>query len=373
LDKTTILVVGQTPPPYGGQAIMINNMLSKELPGIKMFHARMDFSTDMEEVGKFKVEKIAKLLRLILMIYYFRFKYGIKNLYYPPAPPSKVPMMRDIAILISCRWLFQNTIFHFHAAGISEMHKKLSGILRKAFERAYFNVEYAINISEHNPKDADYFKCKRQYLIPNGLADLCHEDASTKEDTSTKVETGEPMLLYVGVLTESKGIMVLLQSVVILIKRGLQLKVRMVGKFESKAFEMSVRQFVTDNGLEGVVAFTGVLTGKEKINAYSTADLFCFPTYFEAETFGLVALEAMQFGLPVVSTTWRGLPSIVRNGINGFTVPPKNAELFAEKVELLITNPALAKEMGQMGRRIYEEGYTDKIYTERIQNMFSNL
>jgi glycosyltransferase involved in cell wall biosynthesis len=367
VNKTSILVVGQTPPPYGGQAIMINNMLSKELPGVRMFHARMDFSADMEEVGKFKLEKLVKLVRLIVMIYYLKFKHGIKNLYYPPAPPSKIPMMRDIAILVSCRWLFQNTIFHFHAAGISEMHKKLTGLLRKAFERAYFNVEYAINISEHNPKDADYFGCKRQYLIPNGLADLCKGSMADRKDSDI------PSLLYVGILTESKGIMVLLRAAARLIKGGVRLNVTMVGKFESRSFENEVREFISNNGLQEVVFFTGVLTGKDKVNAFRAADIFCFPTFFEAETFGLVALEAMQFGLPVVTTTWRGLPSIVRNGVNGFTVPPKNEKLFAEKLELLINNRDLAKEMGQTGRRIYEEGYTDKIYTDRIHDMFSSL
>ena len=367
METKRILVVGQTPPPYGGQAIMINNMLSRDLPGIKMFHARMDFSSDMEEVGKFKFTKILKLAKLILTIYYYRIKYSINNLYYPPAPPNKIPMMRDIAILVSCRWMFRNTIFHFHAAGISEMHRKLKGLLRKAFERAYFHPEYAITISEYNPKDADYFRCKKEYLIPNGLSDLRTADVSRRPDTGCRV------LLYVGVLTESKGIMILLHATLQLVNRGQRFTVRMVGRFESIAFEREVRTFISTHNLEHVVEFTGVLTGSDKANAFATADIFCFPTFFEAETFGLVALEAMQFGLPVVSTSWRGVPSIVRNGINGFTVPPRNSDMFAEKVDLLLNNRALAVEMGQAGRRIYEEEYTDEIYTSRLHQMFSRL
>jgi glycosyltransferase involved in cell wall biosynthesis len=346
---------------------MIQNMLEASMPKIQLFHARMNFSSDMEEVGKFKLNKIVKLFKLILSIYFFRLRYGIDNLYYPPAPPRKVPMLRDIIILLSCRWLFRNTIFHFHAAGISEMHKGLSGLSKIAFEKAYFYPEYSITLSEHNPKDGKYFRSKYDYLIPNGLSDISIERQTIERKNCA------PVLLYVGVLTETKGVLILLSAALILKNRNYNFKLMMVGRFESPEFESKVRAFITTNSLTEYVQFTGVLTGNDKISAFASADIFCFPTFFEAETFGLVALEAMQFGLPVVATTWRGIPSIVRNNINGFTVPPHDAEAFSNSLELLINDPEMRECMGKKGRDIYLSSYTAEIHFKKLHDLFITL
>jgi glycosyltransferase involved in cell wall biosynthesis len=362
-----ILVVGQTPPPYGGQAIMIQNLLETSMPKIQLFHARMNFSSDMEEVGKFKINKILKLFRLILSIYFFRLRYGIDTLYYPPAPPRRVPMIRDIVILLSCRWLFRNTIFHFHAAGISEMHKGLSGLSKVAFEKAYFYPEYSITLSEYNPEDGRYFQSKYDYLIPNGLSDISIGRQITERKNIA------PVLLYVGVLTESKGVLILLSAVLLLKNKNYNFKLMMVGRFESPEFESKVRAFIRMYSLTEHVQFTGVLTGNDKINAFANADIFCFPSFFEAETFGLVALEAMQFGLPVVATCWRGIPSIVRNNINGFTVPPHDADAFCERLQLLIDDPEMRLCMGKKGRDIYLSSYTAEIHFKKLHDLFTTL
>jgi glycosyltransferase involved in cell wall biosynthesis len=362
-----ILVVGQTPPPYGGQAIMIQNMLKASMPGVQLFHTRMNFSSDMEEVGKFKIVKIIKLLRLIVSIYFFRLRHGIENLYYPPAPSSKVPMIRDIIVLLSCRWLFRNTIFHFHAAGISEMHKDLTGLSKIIYEKAYFYPEYSITLSEYNPKDGNYFRSKCDFLIPNGLADISRAGQIIIQKKS------DPVLLFMGVITESKGVLILLKAAHILTKKAYKFKLMMVGRFESQEFENKVYQYISTNNLTEYIWFTGVLTGNDKINAFANADIFCFPTFFEAETFGLVALEAMQFSLPVVATFWRGVPSIVRDDINGFTVPPQNAEAFADRLERLMNDPELCRRMGKKGREIYLTSYTAEIHFQKLHDLFRTL
>jgi len=68
---------------------------------------------------------------------------------------------------------------------------------------------------------------------------------------------------------------------------------------------------------------------------------FCFPTFFESETFGVVLLEAMQFSLPIVATRWRGIPSIITDGDNGFLVDPKDPIGLSEKLETLLRDPAM--------------------------------
>ena len=344
---------------------MIENMLRAKFTKVKFFHLRMAFSSDMEEVGKFKVGKILKLLQLILAIYYYRFRFNVNTLYYPPAPPQKVPMLRDVIILNSTRWLFKTIIFHFHAAGISEMHSSLRGLMKNLYERAYFYPEVCIRLSEFNPEDGKYLKTKREFIVPNGLDDLAgpYLHLPKKEE--------EPVLLSVGVLCESKGVLVLLESAHILAKRKINFKLQFMGRFESEEFRARVLNFIEANKLGSFVEFLGVRTGEHKCQAFTQADIFCFPTFFEAETFGLVALEAMQFRLPVVASRWRGVPSVVSDQQSGFLVPPQNALAFADKLEILIKNPALRVQMGNKGREIYMKKFTSEKHFELLENAFS--
>ncbi len=120
-----VLVVGQTPPPFGGQAVMIERLLRGNLPGIELFHVRMAFSRTMAEMGTMRWSKLFHLLGVIAKIVYHRVVHGVRILYYPPAGPNRVPMVRDLAILLATRWMFDKTILHFHAGGLSELYPRL--------------------------------------------------------------------------------------------------------------------------------------------------------------------------------------------------------------------------------------------------------
>jgi glycosyltransferase involved in cell wall biosynthesis len=123
--------------------------------------------------------------------------------------------------------------------------------------------------------------------------------------------------------------------------------------------------------LSSYIEFLGVQTGVQKYQTFNEADIFCFPTFFEAETFGLVALEAMQFKLPVVATRWRGVPSVVEDQVSGFLVPPRDAKSMADKLEILINDQKLRENMGKQGRRIYLEKFTSEIHYQQLENVFS--
>jgi glycosyltransferase involved in cell wall biosynthesis len=366
VEKTKILVVGQTPPPHVGQSIMIEGMLQKKFDQVELYHVRMSFSSDIDEIGKFKAGKLLKLIQLIFNIYYYRLRFNINTLYYPPAPPLRVPMLRDIVVLNATRWLFKTTIFHFHAAGISEMHTQLKGLLKILFEKAYFYPDICIRLSEFNPEDGKYLRTKQEYIVPNGLDDFAIPFLNGLKEKQPVVT-----ILSVSVLCEGKGIMVLLEAVNFLVKAGCKFKVQFMGRFESDKFKNKVFTYIDQHNLHDYTEFLGVQTGTKKYLSFNRADIFCFPTFFEAETFGLVALEAMQFEIPVVATRWRGVPSVVHDGLSGFLVPPKDAKALADKLEILINNPTLREKMGSEGRKLYLTKFTSEIHYRQLEDIFS--
>ena len=81
----------------------------------------------------------------------------------------------------------------------------------------------------------------------------------------------------------------------------------------------------------------------------------------------------MQFSLQIISTFEGGIPDVVKDGINGFLVPQRDAQALADKLEVLIVNPLLRKEMGFAGRKLYEEKFTIEIFEKRLLEIFRNL
>lgn len=363
-----VLIVGQTPPPYHGQAIMIEKILMGQYRRLQLYHVPMRFSSDLDDVGKVQVRKIGHILIVIALIIYLRFRHQITILYYPPAGPNKVPMYRDFAILIVTRWLFAKTVFHFHAGGISTLYAGLSRVQQFLYRLAYFEPDLAVHLSSLNPADGQFIKARRNLVIPYGI-----EDYHFQYDQQASHLNHTPVLLYVGSIQESKGVLVLLEAAIILKKRGMPFKLNMVGKFVSSEIRERIERVVKENALTDSVYFAGVQIEQEKWNRFAEADIFCFPTFFESETFGLVVLEAMQFALPVVATNWRGVPDLVRDGTTGFLVTPKDPIELADKIGMLIQDQSLAKQMGHVGRQIYLEQYSLHAFYTGIEEAILGL
>jgi len=104
--KKRILVIGQTPPPFGGQVMMIQTLLEAKFNNAELFHIRLGFSKDFNQMGRLKFYKFWNLFKTIILAWLYRFWYNIDILYYGPAGPNKLAMYRDMLLLFSIRFLF---------------------------------------------------------------------------------------------------------------------------------------------------------------------------------------------------------------------------------------------------------------------------
>jgi len=366
MRKLRILVVGQTPPPYGGQAIMIQKLLEGHYDLVQLYHVRMAFSKDMGEVGKFKFHKIVELLKVILNIVksFLRFRPDI--LLYPPSGAGFWPVLRDIVVLIGTRWMFPKTIFVFHAVGLGEFYQHAPFWLKSIMKLAYFNPDAAIHLSELSPPDGQTIQARRVFVVPNGLEDIYTNYAGCYS------KGNPPIILFVGAIYPSKGIFDLLEASKILKSKGLEFQVRIMGEGSPQIIE-TINRFISQYKLENNVRLIGVKINQEKWQEFAMADIFCFPTYAYFENLSVAVLEAMMFALPIVATEWRGIPVMVRDGENGFLVPIKSPDLLAEKLQLLIENPDLRVSMGKKGRERFLRDFTIEKFYERMRNVFLSV
>jgi glycosyltransferase involved in cell wall biosynthesis len=363
-----VLVVGQTPPPFGGQAVMIQALLNGRYERVQLFHVRLAFSDDMESVGKFAPRKLWVLFTTIIHIWLARFKHGTPVLYYPPAGPNTVPVLRDIILLCCTRWLFKHTVFHFHAGGVSTFAPQMPAPFRPLFNLAYRKPSLAIRTAPQNPEDGKALGARADIVVPNGVPDM-------RGTVPEHLAHGDQplVILFTGVLIPSKGVTVLLRAFGSLVKQGYNVQLELMGKWGDDAYRRTCEAYVSEHGMGHRVTFLGVKRDQEKLLHFAGCDIFCFPSYFEAESFGLVLAEAMQFGKPVVTTNWRGIPSVAHDGINGFVVPIQDPDAVADRLKRLIDDPALRERMGREGRRIFEAQFTLERFQRHMETALAGV
>ena len=138
-------------------------------------------------------------------------------------------------------------------------------------------------------------------------------------------------LLFVGKMRHYKGIHYLLEAI-----SGLNLHLTLVGQ---NVNNFDYDHLIKENGLENNVTFLNVVSDLELVNIYKSHDLFILPSINESEAFGIVQIEAMASGLPVINTQIdSGVPYVSLNKFTGLTVPPMSSEEIRNAISLIMND-----------------------------------
>ena len=174
---------------------------------------------------------------------------------------------------------------------------------------------------------------------------------------------GAPRLAIVGRLIPIKGHEILLRALALARRDvpGVELEIVGDGPLDSELRAASARL-----GLEDVVSFAGRLSPVAP--AYERAEVVVVPSH--GEGFGMVALEAMERGRPVIASAVGGLPEIVADGRTGLLVPSGDVEALGAAIRSLAADPARAAEMGAAGRVRALEEFSQERCTDRIVSLY---
>ena len=179
-------------------------------------------------------------------------------------------------------------------------------------------------------------------VVPNGI-DL--EEFNPRVPKLKKFCDGKINILFVGRIEERKGLIYLLKAFKILTRKFSNLRLIIVGEGELKEY---CQNYVKENNLKEV-CFEGQITGPKLPSYYRTCDIYCSPAIY-GESFGIVLIEAMASNVPVVAFANEGYKRVLEKGKGKrFLVGPKDYKTLAKKLEILIKNPKLRKEMGEWG------------------------
>lgn len=355
-----VLVVGQTPPPVHGQALMIERLIAGKYRNARIVHVRMAFARDSADIGRARPGKLVALVATIVRIWWVRLRHRPPIVYYHPAGANRVAMLRDLALLGSTRWAFRRTVLHFHAAGLASMRDGLSRPSRWWFDRCYGGADLAIRPSADATDDGAALHAHRSIVVENGVPDIGRDIAGRRVYGSTGCDPlGAPSeLLYLGLITPEKGLPTLIEAFSLLRERGVDARLALAGASTDSLYEQELQAHAQALGVEPHIRWLGVVDGDAKDAILLHADLLVQPTVHPTETSGLALLEAASCALPAVATRWGGNASIVEDGVTGVLVEPEDAEALARAIAGLLDDPEQRGAMGRAARARYLECFT---------------
>jgi len=175
------------------------------------------------------------------------------------------------------------------------------------------------------------------------------------------------VLLTVGrwLATERyKGMDTLITALPRLLTRWPELQLVLVGAGDDRAW---LEDLAEQNGVNMHAHFLGELSYPELAACYSACEIFALPS--RSEGFGLVYLEAMACGKPVIGGVQGGAPEVIQDGVTGYLVPHGDAVQLATSIETLLADPALGKEMGARGRQRVEYEFRFGVFAKSLKKI----
>ncbi|TBW25568.1 glycosyltransferase [Gramella sp. KN1008] len=238
--------------------------------------------------------------------------------------------------------------------------------LKKDYKRLFLEVDLmSVNTPYAKSLLQEITDHKKIVILPVGL---------NVDEFSPKIQ--EPLdelnILFVGRLISLKGPDLCIEIFRLLVEKGYNnLRLIIIGEGE---LNNELNGLIQKYGLATKVILTGALTQEEIKSWMNKSALFLLPGIHDktgrAETQGLVIQEAQAMELPVIISDVGGMKYGMLNEKTGFVVREADIEAFVEKIEILVLNPQLRREMGKRGRKYVEDNYDSQILGEKLEKFY---
>ncbi len=358
--KEKILIVGQLPPPYHGSNVMARTMLfALNKKDYKTVFVDKLFAKSIDEIGKPSLRKVLRVPLLAVEI----FMACIRNrplmcIYFIAV--GKSAFVIDAFLLLLIRLCHIPYILRFGGKGYREFQNEnfiwkiiVSHTLSKALGGIVLGqlMKWDVNI---------YIPDKRLVYVPNGIPHKRHR--------VYRIHKNYIQILYLSNLVPSKGPLEFLKAANIVIQKKNNVRFILAGVDSSQFFTKQLRSYIVNNQLDNYVEMPGGVTGEHKQKLFTSSDIFVFPSFFKYEVFGTVNIEAMSYGLPVISSNEGAISEVVKDGVTGFIIDPKSPVDIANKILILVDNPKLLKAMGTKGKEVFESNYTLEAHAKNLNS-----
>lgn len=237
----------------------------------------------------------------------------------------------------------KRVVFHLHSGNFGRFASQSDRLTRASIRWFVGHADAVIGVSESGAVILNRFRAGvEEARVIGNTASAAQRDACRL--SISRPHASRPYIAFAGRLSRQKGLDTLIEALARLVKQGCDVHLQLAGDGDVDGW----RDYAVGLGVAERVHFTGWLDEAGKARLYRGASVFCLPSQFEA--FGIAALEAMFYGVPVVASRVGGLCDLVDDGVTGHLVDPGNAVALADSLRLLMSDAERRTRMGAAGR-----------------------
>lgn len=350
MKKPKILVIGSSLKDKGGIVTVIKNIEQSSINNyykIKRIETYITGSI-LKRLSIF----IVALFKLIYSLIFFR-----PNVIHIHMS-EKGSFYRKTVILVISKLFNKPVILHIHSASFDEFYnsnefqkKLIKFILNKADKLIVLSKQWEKYYSNIVPRD-------KIAVLYNGVYRI---------EQKFKREHTVPIGLFLGRLGERKGTYDLLSSIKRLKEDGVLGKFYFAGDGEIEQVKHLIREYE----LEEIVTVLGWVNSTQINDLLKRVDYLVLPSYNEG--LPMAILEAMNFGLPIISTYVGGIPEVITNSDNGYLIEPGEIDELTKALKSLIKSEELRLEMGEKNRDIILNRFDIQSLMKDLSNIYSRL
>lgn len=350
IKKAKILFFVQIPPPVHGVSEMNRLILANPFLSDKYITEVLPirFSNSLSEIRKYTIYKLISFIKVYnsLKKELSVFKPDLVYFSFIAVGPG---LFRDLLFLRLIRKSNAKIVLHLNNKGIRRNSKKI--IYRILYKYTFHDLS-VIHVSEKLANDEFIYtkliNC-RIFIQPNTCDDL--------EIGKSLVNNSAFNILFISNLFPEKGVEIAIQAVYMICQRYPGIRLNIYGHFLRPNYKYKIDLLIKNMGLTENILMHGPADKALKETALVNADIFLLPTYFKEECMPVCILEAMQAGLPIVTSNIGAIPDMIKDSKNGILVEPENIKQLTDKLISLIEDQSLRKMLGREARRTFEEQY----------------
>ena len=367
--KIKVLVAACFPPPIFGVSVMMDLISKMKFEDIEIDRFNLSFNKKSEEIEVFKIRKIFILINLIakFIILLKKNKYDIVLIAHSFRLSA---FLKDSLFVLISKHYGCKVILNARGQKFDvNFYNKQNKFIRKYVDMIFLKIDGIVTVGKKLLKEYEklYYSKNKYYVFDYVHNMFSNLETEVKED----FDNDKFNILYLSSLTKSKGIFDLLRVAKIFKISGYKnIVFNVCGKFMEKypEEEKEIKNYILKNELEDIVILKGWVEGEDKLKMLRLSQMFFFPSL--NDSFGLVNLEAMAYGLPIVSTKVGAIPEYIEDGKNGFLYEINDVESAANLIIKLYKDKNLREYIAQNNIIKFNKDFTYGSYKEKWHEIF---
>jgi glycosyltransferase involved in cell wall biosynthesis/GT2 family glycosyltransferase len=379
-DKKIVLVVGFKYPPYGGMETITELIINSKYLNKKFKLVNLILRTRKQSYmrGKFDIWNIALTIINFVKFVYLIFKHN-PDLIYSHLAQNRYGFLRDSLFILCSDFFGIKNCIHFHGEAFRRFYITQPKIIKLYIRFILKKIDKLIVLGKNLKKqfhnlvnDKKIIHIYNAVKIKNNFI-FCRKN---KDEENLKVT-------FIGYISKAKGAVDVVKAAALVAHHTenriiFELYGPIIDRERNIAFltkpdnaSHRIKEIIEKEGLRHKITLGPVLNPDSKIQVLENSDIFVFPSY--SEGCGIVVLEAMAAGLPIIMSRVGALPEILKESINCFFINPGDYKNLAEKILLLSRNANLRNEMGKNNKKLIATFFNSERFEKDIENAWRQM